>query len=301
MKKRKNDDDDDDEHDHDQDDDDATIDLVVNDLIDDEPFPIWKLVTDFPDVFETHVLKSKLNSADLKFFNNTNRAARDAIKRASINLEDKFKIEELSSIHTLELAWDKYRWGEKAKYRNAEKEYDLNEKNFCFRVVGTNKLEFLRWVREQKNCEWDEWTSNWAVIQGNFQMVKYCVDNGCPISTRACEFAADYGCLDSLKYLHENECPWDAWTPKQAAKRGNLDILKYCFEKKCPVNELSCEWAAREGHLECLKFLREIYRAPWDYNTICAAEKNFEYFDCLTYARANRCPEPTAEEREEYK
>ena len=29
---------------------------------------------------------------------------------------------------------------------------------FCGQVALTNKLEFLKWAREVKQCEWDEWT-----------------------------------------------------------------------------------------------------------------------------------------------
>ena len=31
---------------------------------------------------------------------------------------------------------------------------------FCEGVAATNKLEFLKWAREVKHCEWDEWTIN---------------------------------------------------------------------------------------------------------------------------------------------
>ena len=27
---------------------------------------------------------------------------------------------------------------------------------FCEQVAATNKLEFLKWAREVKHCEWDE-------------------------------------------------------------------------------------------------------------------------------------------------
>ena len=27
---------------------------------------------------------------------------------------------------------------------------------FCCEVAATNKLEFLKWAREVKHCEWDE-------------------------------------------------------------------------------------------------------------------------------------------------
>ena len=48
-------------------------------------------------------------------------------------------------------------------------------------VAQTNKLELLKWAREEKKCEWDERTINAAAEQGNLEMVKYCVANECPI------------------------------------------------------------------------------------------------------------------------
>jgi hypothetical protein len=48
-------------------------------------------------------------------------------------------------------------------------------------VAGTNKLELIKWAREEKKCRWDEWTINAAAEQGNLEMVKYCVANECPI------------------------------------------------------------------------------------------------------------------------
>ena len=52
---------------------------------------------------------------------------------------------------------------------------------FCWQVAETNKLELLKWAREEKKCEWDEMTINAAAEQGNLEMVKYCVANECPV------------------------------------------------------------------------------------------------------------------------
>ena len=57
-----------------------------------------------------------------------------------------------------------------------------DETHFCSRVAKTNKLELLKWAREEKNCEWDIMTINRAAQQGNLEMVKYCVANECPIN-----------------------------------------------------------------------------------------------------------------------
>ena len=55
---------------------------------------------------------------------------------------------------------------------------------FCGQVAATNKLEFLKWAREVKQCEWDEWTINRQHYEGNLEMLKYCFSNDCPCDER---------------------------------------------------------------------------------------------------------------------
>ena len=87
----------------------------------------------------------------------------------------------MSSISTLEFAWEnKSLWPSLWK----------DERSFCWRVAQTNKLELLKWAREEKKCEWDVRTINAAADQGNLEMVKYCVANECPIDEYACASAA---------------------------------------------------------------------------------------------------------------
>ena len=57
----------------------------------------------------------------------------------------------------------------------------LERNRFLLEVAQTNKLELLKWAREEKKCEWDDRTINAAAEQGNLEMVKYCVANECPI------------------------------------------------------------------------------------------------------------------------
>ena len=83
------------------------------------------------------------------------------------DLKKKFEVKEMSSISTLEFAWEnRSLWPS-----------HWNETNFCVRVAGTNKLELLKWIREEKKCEWSIGTINAAAEQGNLEMVKYCVAN----------------------------------------------------------------------------------------------------------------------------
>ena len=65
-------------------------------------------------------------------------------------------------------------------------------------------------------------------------MVKYCVENGCPMDEEACSNAAKKGHLDVLKYLHEHGCPWDSKTCQYAHDCIHIDCLNYAIEHECP-------------------------------------------------------------------
>ena len=64
--------------------------------------------------------------------------------------------------------------------RESEDGRVMDQAWFCEQVAATNKLELLKWAREVKHCEWDEWTINQAARKGNLEMLKYCFSNGCP-------------------------------------------------------------------------------------------------------------------------
>ena len=132
------------------------------------PLPLWRLFREAllsggacRDIVEKHVM-CKLNGTDLKFLYGVNTETRKLIERSSRkgDLKKNFKVEEMSSISTLEIAWeDDILWS-----GNLDDETD-----FCFQVAQTNKLELLKWAREEKKCEWDSNTINAAASQGNLK------------------------------------------------------------------------------------------------------------------------------------
>jgi hypothetical protein len=216
-----------------------------------------------------------------------NSETRKLIKRArpfGIKLECAFKIAEMSSISTLEFAW---------KYRLLWDKNCDGEKMFCYQVARTNKLELLKWAREEEKCAWDKETSAVAAEQGNLEMVKYCVANQCPFDEGACRSAAANGHLDCLKYLHEvAKAPWDWRTAFWAAKNGHLHILEYLVEREYDeFKEYACLVAVEYGHLDCLKFLHETAKAPWDEWAVRYAHQ-YHHPECLQYLLDNDCPLP---------
>ena len=169
----------------------------------------------------------------------------------------------------------------------------MNETYFCWQVAYTNKLELLKWIREEKKCEWNSRTINAAAEQGNLEMVKYCVANECPIDEFACACAALEGHLEVLKYLHEEaKAPWDWNTAYRAAINGHLHILEYLVERKYDQFDVdACRGAAMEGQLDCLKYLRETAKAPWDRMAVYFAHE-YSRPECVQYLLDNNCPIP---------
>ena len=245
---------------------------------------VWSLIVNNDDICFKHILP-RLNATDVKFLYGVNSETRKLIKRSSraSDLKKGFKVEQMSSISTLEVAWEnKPLWPS-----------NWSETNFCYQVAQTNKLEFLKWAREEKKCKWDDLTIKTAARQGNLEMVKYCVANECPIDGRACAHAAFNGHLECLKYLHEEvNAPWDSRTASWAAEKGHLHVLEYLVE--CEFDQydtLACWEAAEYGHLDCLKYLHETAKAPWDEDAVRTAHEN-NHPDCVQYLLDNDCPLP---------
>ena len=240
---------------------------------------LWDVIVKWDDICFEHILP-RLNGTDVKFLHDVNGETRKLIKRSPFadDLKKRFEAREMSSISTLEVAWEHYPWGTWGD------ESRMDEPYFCWQVARTNKLELLKWAREEKNCDWDEVTIYMAASQGNLEMLKYCVANKCPINEWACTEAARNGHLEVLKYLREEvKAPWDWRTADEAAQNGHLHILEYlvgraalegnlnkvrycaqyCVANECSIDREACANAALGGHLEVLKYLHEEAKAPW--------------------------------------
>ena len=179
---------------------------------------------------------------------------------------------------------------------------------FCEQVAGTNKLEFLKWAREVKHCEWDEETITVAALIGNLEMLKYCFSNGCPYNEKeACELAAIKGHLDCLRFLFDKVKPsrkTEVVAAGQATCNGHMDIVKYLVEesKVSDAVKIDCMGnAASYGLLDCLKYLVEEAKVPLNHWGYVACARYYEHTDCLNYLLEKGSPEPTDEQYAEFR
>ena len=116
---------------------------------------------------------------------------------------------------------------------------------FCKEVAATNKLELLKWAREVKHCEWNEWTINKAAYKGNLEMLKYCFSNGCPCDEEeSCVQAAIEGHLDCVRFLFDKVKPsrdTEKEAAQQAACGGHVEILKYFVDTRKISDEVKSD------------------------------------------------------------
>ena len=140
------------------------------------PTKLWTgLVAHHKDVFVSHVL-SKLNTTDRWFLAKANTESQDVLEYAGVKVSGlDWGVHECSSISMLKWMWNNHLWGEKDDRGRV-----MDQAYFCVQVAATNKLEFLKWAREVKHCEWGKETIIAAVSFGNLEMLKYCFSNGCP-------------------------------------------------------------------------------------------------------------------------
>jgi len=260
---------------------------------------LWTgLVLHHKDVFVSHVI-SKLNGTDRFFFSRVNTESRGVLAYAGVKVSGlRVNVHECTSISTLEWAWNHMPWGKKDDRGRV-----MDQAWFCWQVAATNKLEFLKWAREVKQCEWDEWTIKMAAAIGNLEMLKYCFSNGCPCDEeKSCKQAALKGHLDCLRFLFDQVEPsreTEEDAAHQAAGKGHTDILKYFVEeRKIPdvlKSDCMCN-AALYGRLDCLKYLVEEAKVPFnDWQDIALARFR-EHTECENYLLEKGCPEPTDEQ-----
>ena len=261
--------------------------------------PIWTgLVLHRRDIFVSHVIP-KLNEIDRCFFSEVNRESRGVLEYAGVNVSKLcWNVHECSSISTLEWAWNNMPWGEKFEDGTVR-----DQAWFCEQVAGTNKLELLKWAREVKQCEWDEWTITVAADVGNLEMLQYCFSNGCPCDGKKSYIrAALEGHLDCVRFLFDKVKPsrdTEKEAAQQAACGGHVEILKYFVDTRKISDEVKSDCvvaAAKFGRLDCLKYLVEEAKVPLhDWEDIACA-RYYEQPECANYLLEKGCPEPTEEQ-----
>ena len=176
------------------------------------------------DICFTHVLP-RLNGTDLKFLDRVNGETRALVKRSTRKkeLKWKFKIEEMSSISTLEVAWEhKSLWSG-----------FWSETWFCSRVAKTNKLDVLKWIREKKKFKIEEMSSI-STLEVAWENKSLWSGDLCDERSSFCNKVARTNKLELLEWVRDriNIIKRERIIQKRRRRRRRQQLKKLSFSKK---------------------------------------------------------------------
>ena len=94
-----------------------------------------------------------------------------------------------------------------------------------------------------------------AARGGHLEVMKWMVENGCPIGMRAFNEAAGFGDVKILEWLRDKGCQWENRTMVYASSNSNLDAIKWLHSNGCPWDNRAVFSAAYKNNKEILGWL----------------------------------------------
>ncbi len=194
-------------------------------------------------------------------------------------------------------------------------------KDICNRLAEEGYLTALQIVRNN-GAEWDDRVPYFAATGRHYDVLKYALDNGCPVReitlieavkkchlsmiqylqlknvfwkdfrkeafNLACDGPEEFIDKYLIQYLVDCKCKMTAKGMALLAEKNKKDIIIYLLQIGCPYDEEACFRAASRGNVELLYFLRSM-KFPFDKNATLAACTN-GHLDCLDYLLSIKCP-----------
>jgi hypothetical protein len=238
-------------------------------------------LTDLPFEILENVLK-RLSPEDLVVFKACSRECTTLVRKSNLPIPDQLDVEEFA------------RRGERVLWAHEQGCPLVCE---LFDIVSRVGDEAALQVTFDLGCSWNEWTCSEAVRRAEDEAIAtltWLREHGCPWNARCLEIA----CLldssnenrkgDVVRWLIENKCPMNEMACAMAARAPSLRLLKYLREHGCPWDHLTCSRAALHGRFETLKWARE-NGCPWDSKTFTNAFFN-GHRRILEYALNHGCP-----------
>lgn len=143
-----------------------------------------------------------------------------------------------------------------------------------------NQFECVKWLREQ-GCPFGR-TCEVSAIRGNFEILKWAIDNGAELNPFVCSGIATHGNLELLKWAREIGCPWDVKTCSQAALSGNFELLQWVRENGCEWDKFTAVKAAMSGNIAMFKWVIKS-GCPYD-NAVCEEAARKKQYHILKWA-----------------
>ena len=129
-----------------------------------------------------------------------------------------------------------------------------------------------------------------AAQVGNYEVLKFLREKGCPWGKRTSTEACRYGRLEVMKWLQKEGCLCDL-DGFLSVCGGHLDVLKWIRETYpgCAFDARASQWSSIHNRLDCLMWLRE-HGCPWEASVMNHAAGGKGNLEILKWAHENGCP-----------
>ena len=172
-----------------------------------------------------------------------------------------------------------------------------NKKETANSIAEKGRLDWMRCVRHakfRKSYKYSLWTYIRAIKSGNTDLLKWIIEDGCPIDDRSeiCETIVRFGHLEMLKTFHGLGYPLSEICPDIAAENNHLEILKFLKDEQ-PEHFLYCGIsAAKNNHLETLQWIVENGGVLYDidYGNILSYAAENGHLQIMEWAYSKGCP-----------
>lgn len=127
----------------------------------------------------------------------------------------------------------------------------------CSAAAKGGHLHVLRFLRSsrQMNAKWTTNTPRCAAERGHLEVLRWAIENRCPVDDRTYHGAAMYGHVHILEYLHTTHATYDAFAACAAAGQGHVHVLEWFNEHGYILwQDRILQRAARENQIKVLEW-----------------------------------------------
>lgn len=126
----------------------------------------------------------------------------------------------------------------------------------CSSAAKGGHLHVLQFLRSQHvNAKWNGKTPMKAAERGHLEVLRWAIENRCPVDAYTYHGAAMYGHIHILEYLHTTHAPYDAFAANAAAGQGHVHVLEWFKEHGYILwQDRILQHAARENQIKVLEW-----------------------------------------------
>lgn len=159
--------------------------------------------------------------------------------------------------------------------------------HMCYNIADAND-DIIKWYI-LNGFKWDAYLTSSIAKKGKFEVLKWCVENGCvSYEFDLCRVAANLGNLEMLKWLVDHGLAFNATVTEAAALAGHLEILQWLRSKNCEWNVSTCVAAAKMGRKDIIRWAID-NGLSWD-KTISYGAAYGGHIDLLKWLISSGCP-----------